>query len=248
MISWNANGLRDKIIELEDLMPQLNLDVIFIQETHSKNDPIGIPNYKFYRKDRLGHQGCGVAIAVKCNLKHEQAAVIYDRTSGTDVVGAKMMTNRGPINRFSVYNPPSNELANDFLEMIFAESDTPTFAAGDFNAKHTTWGNVSDRNGSKLKRHCDNSNYLIKAPNEPTYYGPHRPDIIDIVLIKNRFWDIEVDTLQELRSDHNPIRIELGDDPPTQVNRTYKITDWVRFSQIISTLLFQGLKIPFSIH
>ncbi|KAG5875883.1 hypothetical protein JTB14_000232 [Gonioctena quinquepunctata] len=170
------------------------------------------------------------------------------------------MTNRGPINLFSVYNPPSNDLANDSLEIIIAESDTPTIAACDFNAKHTTWSNVSNRNGSKLKRRCDNSNHLIKAPNEPTFYGPHRPDILEIVLIKNLFWDIEVDTLQELNSDHNPIRIELGDNPPTQVNSTYKITNWVRFLsentaprkisslQLNSTLLFQGLKIPFSMH
>ncbi|KAG5874800.1 hypothetical protein JTB14_012436 [Gonioctena quinquepunctata] len=233
MISWNANRLREKIIELEDLIIKLNLDVIFIQETHLKNDPIGRPNYKIYRKDRLSNRGGGVAIAVKCNLNHEQAAIIYDRTSGAEVIGIKITTNRSPINLFSVYNPPHNELANDFLEMIIAESYTPTIVAGDFNGKHMTWSNTSNRNGLKLRRHCNRSNYLIQAPNEPTFYATYRPDILVIVLIKNLFWDVEVDTLQELSSDHNPIKIELGNDPPTQINRTFKITNWIRFFQIL---------------
>ncbi|KAG5862499.1 hypothetical protein JTB14_036198 [Gonioctena quinquepunctata] len=233
MLSWNANGLREKIIELEDLILELNLDIIFVQETHLKNVPIGIPNYKMYRKDRLAHRGGGVAIFVKRSLKHEQTAINYDRTSGTEVVGVKITTSRGPINLFSVYNPPNNELANDFLGMIIAESVTPTIVAGDFNAKQISWSNTSNRNGFRLKRHCDNSDYLIKAPNEPPFYGAYRPDILDIVLIKNLFWDIEVDTLQELSSDHNPIKIELGYDPPAQINHSYKITNWVRFSQIL---------------
>ncbi|KAG5868864.1 hypothetical protein JTB14_011692 [Gonioctena quinquepunctata] len=92
MFSWNANGLREKIIELEDLVLELNIDVIFIQETFLKNDPIGIPNYKMYRKDRLGHQGGGVAIMIECNIQHEQTAINIDRASGSEVVGIKVMT------------------------------------------------------------------------------------------------------------------------------------------------------------
>ncbi|KAG5880282.1 hypothetical protein JTB14_020028 [Gonioctena quinquepunctata] len=233
MLSWNANGLREKIIELEDLILERNLDVIFIQETFLKNHPIGIPNYRVYREDRLGRQGGGVAIMIKCNIQHEQIAINHDRTSGSEAVGIKVTTNRGPLRLISIYNPPNNELAIDFLEMIIIETDLPTIVAGDFNAKHTTWSNVSNRNGNKLRRHCDHSDYIIAAPNEPTFYGPYRPDIIDIVLIKNLHWDINVATLRELSSDHNPITIEFGEDPPTQVNRTYKVMNWQRFSQIL---------------
>ncbi|KAG5862494.1 hypothetical protein JTB14_036193 [Gonioctena quinquepunctata] len=145
MLSWNANGLRDKIIELEDLILERNLDVIFIQETFLKNDPIGIPNYRIFREDRLGRQGGGVAIMIKCNIQHEQIAINHDRTSGSEAVGIKVMTNRGPLRLISIYNPPNNELAIDFLEMIIIESNLPTIVAGDFNAKHTTWSNVSNQ-------------------------------------------------------------------------------------------------------
>ncbi|KAG5861334.1 hypothetical protein JTB14_025210 [Gonioctena quinquepunctata] len=233
MLSWNANGLRDKIIELEDLILERNLDVIFIQETFLKNDPIGIPNYRMFREDRLGHQGGGVAIMIKCNIQHEQIAINHDRTSGSEVVGIEIMTNRDPLRLISVYNPPNNELANDFLEMIITETNLPTIVAGDFNAKHIAWSNFSNRNGNKLRRHCDNSDYIVAAPNEPTFYGPYRPDILDIVLIKNLHWVIYVTTLRELSSDHNPITIEFGEDPPTQVNRTYRVTNWRIFSQIL---------------
>ncbi|KAG5862369.1 hypothetical protein JTB14_013769 [Gonioctena quinquepunctata] len=85
MLSWNANGLREKIIELEDLGIELNIDVIFIQETFLKNDPIGIPNHH-----RLVHQGGGVAIMIECNIQHEQTANNHDRASGSEVVGIKI--------------------------------------------------------------------------------------------------------------------------------------------------------------
>ncbi|KAG5868865.1 hypothetical protein JTB14_011693 [Gonioctena quinquepunctata] len=56
---------------------------------------------------------------------------------------------------------------------------------------------------------------------------------MDIVLIKNLHWDINVTTLRELSSDHNPMKIEFGEDPPTQINRSYKVTNWRIFSQIL---------------
>ncbi|KAG5862321.1 hypothetical protein JTB14_032924 [Gonioctena quinquepunctata] len=99
--------------------------------------------------------------------------------------------------------------------MIITENDSSTIAADDLNAKHTTWSNISNRNGNKLRRHCDNADYVIAAPNEPTFYGSYRPDILDIVLIENLHWDINVTTLGHLSSDHNPIKIEFGEDPPT---------------------------------
>ncbi|KAG5863736.1 hypothetical protein JTB14_020351 [Gonioctena quinquepunctata] len=94
--------------------------------------------------------------------------------------------------------------------MIFSENDLSTIVAGEFNAKHTTWSIVSNRNGNKLRRHCDGADYVIAVPNEPTFYGPYRPDVLDIVLNKNLHWDIDVTTLQELSSVHNPMKIEFG--------------------------------------
>ncbi|KAG5868867.1 hypothetical protein JTB14_011695 [Gonioctena quinquepunctata] len=105
MLSWNANGLREKIIELEDLILELNADVIFIQDTFLKNDPIGIPNYKMYRQDKLGRRGGGVAIMIKYNIQHEQIAIDFDRASGSEVVGIKLITSRGPLRLISLYIP-----------------------------------------------------------------------------------------------------------------------------------------------
>ncbi|KAG5878849.1 hypothetical protein JTB14_022315 [Gonioctena quinquepunctata] len=84
-----------------------------------------------------------------------------------------------------------------------------------------------------LRRHCDDSNYLINAPNNPTHLGPHRPVVLDIALIKNSVWDIGITSIPELSSDHNPLKIEYGNGPPNENNRYYKVTNWKNFTHIL---------------
>ncbi|KAG5864076.1 hypothetical protein JTB14_033910 [Gonioctena quinquepunctata] len=54
MVTWNANGLISKKDEPIDFLTDHNKDIVFLQETHLKNDHVGIPNYKIFRKGRLG--------------------------------------------------------------------------------------------------------------------------------------------------------------------------------------------------
>ncbi|GFR03052.1 hypothetical protein TNCT_336161 [Trichonephila clavata] len=51
--SWNANGVRSRIVELRDFVDKHNPDLILLQETHlGPGDTLQIPNYTTYRDDR----------------------------------------------------------------------------------------------------------------------------------------------------------------------------------------------------
>ncbi|GIY57559.1 hypothetical protein CEXT_38731 [Caerostris extrusa] len=53
LCSWNANGLLNKISDLQVFADQHSPDVILVQETHiipGINSP-NLPNYIFYRND-----------------------------------------------------------------------------------------------------------------------------------------------------------------------------------------------------
>ncbi|GFR13151.1 piggyBac transposable element-derived protein 4 [Trichonephila clavata] len=51
--SWNANGVRSRIVELHDFIDKHNPDLILLQETHlGPGDTLQVPNYTTYRNDR----------------------------------------------------------------------------------------------------------------------------------------------------------------------------------------------------
>ncbi|KAG5867684.1 hypothetical protein JTB14_022376 [Gonioctena quinquepunctata] len=116
----------------------------FIRDSEYKRAHSKAPNNDFYNPDQDLQKSRVPPITLRDRTKWVGLRKIMKDNDITPIESHTVV---------DVHNPPSNELADDFLEIIIAESDTPTIAAGDFNAKHTTWSNVSNRNGSKLKRH-----------------------------------------------------------------------------------------------
>ncbi|KAG5892043.1 hypothetical protein JTB14_036139 [Gonioctena quinquepunctata] len=299
MVTWNANGLISKKDELIDFLTDHNKDIVFLKETHLKNDHVGIPNHKIFRKGRLGRNSIGVkrnlsviqadldsnrinnteAIGVEVNtqrgrlrlvsvynpstsilseekdelidfltdhnknivflkethLKNDHVGIpnykIFrkdsNRLNNTEAIGVEVNTQRGRLRLVSVYNPSTSILSEDALDSLIDEVNTPTILEGDFNAEHVSWNRVTNSYGLRLRRHCDNSNYLIEAPDHPTHYGANRPDILDIVLYKNITWNINSESISELCSGHNPVSITLGQS--AQVDSYYNTTDWENF-------------------
>ncbi|KAG5862283.1 hypothetical protein JTB14_035684 [Gonioctena quinquepunctata] len=128
MVPWNANGLISKKDELIDFLIDHNIDIVFLQETHLKNDHVGIPNYEIFRKDRLGGRGGGVTIGVKRNLSVVQADLDSNRLNNTKAIGVEVNTQEGRLRLVSVYNPPPSILSEDALDSLIGEVNTPTRA------------------------------------------------------------------------------------------------------------------------
>ncbi|KAI8427039.1 hypothetical protein MSG28_014680 [Choristoneura fumiferana] len=146
------------------------------------------------------------------------------------------MTGHRPITLVSVYLPPTKDLLKTDLEILLNLDDS-VLVAGDLNSKHTRWNcRVNNRNGRVLDRLVDELNFDILAPMEETHFPTnpeHRPDILDIALLKNvtmRMRSLVV--AHELSSDHRPVILELGP-PPNCPPPTRSRVDWVKVGKAL---------------
>ncbi|GFS73365.1 hypothetical protein TNCV_4712351 [Trichonephila clavipes] len=73
LISWNANGILNKILEFKLFVEKSSPDVILIQETHLRPvHKFSVANYKCYRNDRItdGPASGGTLILIKKSIPH----------------------------------------------------------------------------------------------------------------------------------------------------------------------------------
>ncbi|GFT46362.1 RNA-directed DNA polymerase from mobile element jockey [Trichonephila clavipes] len=208
---WNlrsTDGVRSRIVEMRVFIDKHSPDLFLIQETHLRPEySFNIPNYIYYRNDRT-------------NLTRGVEATLVALTP----------SDQEPFLVASIYAPPNPNYRNLGADLngsfkIFKSA----FLAGDFNAKHTSWGCVnSDPRGNYLLRFITNNNLDLIAPPTPTRYGMDSASTLDYALIKNLIWPCTADSIPELSSDHNPVRFYFTRTsnfaiPPPQLNTTWSI-------------------------
>ncbi|GFS80305.1 probable RNA-directed DNA polymerase from transposon X-element [Trichonephila clavipes] len=118
------------------------------------------------------------------------------------------------------------------LDTIFNFNNT-TILVGDFNAKHTSWGcPVSDTRGNRLHRYVVNNGIDVLAP--PTRFGTASATIIDYALMKNLIWPCTIDSIPELSSDHNPIKLNFPRTPKFEIPPPQLNTNWNVFTTTLA--------------
>ncbi|GFX73363.1 probable RNA-directed DNA polymerase from transposon X-element [Trichonephila clavipes] len=241
--SWNADGVRSRIVEIRDFIDKHAPDLFLIQETHLRPEhSFKIPNYICYRNDRI-HPAPGwggTAILIKNCISHYHVPT-PPQSTGVEVTLIMLTpTDHEPILIGSTYIPPRNEYFSNLgvaLDPIFNINNI-TILASDFNAKHTSSGcPVNDARGNRLYQYIINNSIDVLAPSTPTRYGIASATIIDYALIKNLNWPCNIDSISELSSDHKPIKIHFPrtakfELPPPQLN-----TNWNVFTKTLATTL-----------
>ncbi|GFV40267.1 RNA-directed DNA polymerase from mobile element jockey [Trichonephila clavipes] len=111
LCSWNANGILNKISEFKIFIEKHSPDLALIQETHLRpHHNINIPNYNFYRNDRIGDgiaRG-GTLILVRKNISHYNIPTpTLNHIEATVVVITPQ--NLNPISIISIYVPPTSD-------------------------------------------------------------------------------------------------------------------------------------------
>ncbi len=197
---WNCNGIcsRAKQSELHSFLARHNISVMMLGETWlSPHLSLSIPGYICYRNDRAAqaanttasHIGGGTAILIRRSIIHYVTAL--PQLQHAEATAVVVQTERGPLRLVSLYARPDRsaeacaQLAADIAKLVAANT-TPTFVAGDYNAKHTAWSSrITCPRGRKLKAVADANGCEIFAPTTPTFY-PHgtngKPDVLDIAL------------------------------------------------------------------
>ncbi|GFY50837.1 hypothetical protein TNIN_179071 [Trichonephila inaurata madagascariensis] len=86
----------------------------------------------------------------------------------------------------------------------------------------------SDTRGNRLYRYIVNNSIDVFAPLTPTRLGTASASIIDYALIKYLNWPCTIDSISELSSDYNPVKLHFPrtarfEIPPPQLNTTWSI-------------------------
>lgn len=246
---WNAQSVRPKLTELTNFLHTQKVDICLIPETWLKHgDRCSVRNYTLYRKDRPSpndnkrNVGGGVAIAIRNGIPHNQLPDL-----GLDIIETIGIEVQG-VHVYAAYFPGS-KLNSQKLALF--KSDIAKIATlrkrfllgGDFNSKHRLW-NCSKRNkaGQILFEEMSKRNFLIHFPDTHTYFPPQAnrttPSTIDIFLSSGLNNVSNIETLNDLSSDHLPVtcRLEfsskLNIPPPTK--RCYSKANWQLYKTYIS--------------
>uniref|UniRef100_V5GNF3 Putative RNA-directed DNA polymerase from transposon X-element n=1 Tax=Anoplophora glabripennis TaxID=217634 RepID=V5GNF3_ANOGL len=228
--SWNVDGFRGRKIELKELLPRLDVDVMAIQETKVEDaHTVRIPGYLVYRRDRNRHGG-GVALLVKRGIDHHMLQV--PQLENMEAAAVSIRTRRyGDIAVVTCYQPPQLPLTDHDLRAVL-ETWPQTVAIGDFNAKSPEWHSTTTTTRGRvllqfLQNHEDVAAY---GPDGPTYYGAvGRPDVLDIALLRAIPMDADLTTHYEGATNHAPILLTLGDERRGEDTVAKRRTDWGLF-------------------
>lgn len=217
---WNAQSVLPKVNEITNFLQSQHTDICLISETWLKHDEsCSIQNYTLYRKDRQStnaskrNVGGGVAIAIRNDIPHVQIPDLdldVIETIGIEVQGVQI---------YSAYFPGSKLNPQKLLafkaDIIKISSIRKKFLiGGDFNSKHRFWNCVkSNKAGKILFEEMSRRSFTVHFPDTPTYFPPQvnrtTPSTIDIFLTNGYNGISDVVTINDLSSDHLPVRFKL---------------------------------------
>lgn len=240
--AWNANGLSNHVQEITLFLKINKIDILLVSESHAtERTVIKIPYYTVYyanHPDGTAHGGS--AIIIKSTLKHYVLQpYITNKIQSTTL---KLEALSRPMTIAAIYSPPRHTISRDEYQEYFLTLGSHFITAGDWNAKHITWGSrLTTPKGRNLLNIIQQNNLNVLSTGEPTYWPTDInkiPDLLDFAVTKG-ISDINtlIEPNQDLNSDHSPIIITLSTNvilkkPPPRL--CTKDTDWKQFQDHIN--------------
>jgi hypothetical protein len=253
ILQVNINGISNKILELQQLTKEQNIDIITIQETKLKlaNKLPSIPSFTAVRQDRNDKEGGGLLTFIKNDITFSELKnknpnkFIESQTIEIHVPKQK------PLHITNLYIPPRSQTNNaksedTDIESFFTEKLAlpNSIISGDVNAHSSLWHSpIQDHRGATIENLIQNSEHIILNSNTPTRLSSNKdqqPTSPDITTISNNLhpqatWK----TINQLASDHLPIIITLQ--AKNTIHRhhklksysNYKKANWEKFSEEI---------------
>jgi exonuclease III len=138
--AWNANGLTNHIQELILYLNINKIDILLISETQA-TDPtyVKIPYYTVYFANHPDNQAHAVAaVIIRTALKHYELQPYITNKIQSAIV--KIQLSQRPVPIAAIYSPPRHCISSEDYEEYLSSLGPQFIAAGEWNAKHTTWG------------------------------------------------------------------------------------------------------------
>lgn len=227
-----------KIDEVRDFLIDQSLDIFLIQETHLSPDlNPKFPNYYIYRDDRKfqTNKSGGTCVLVKRTIAHRRVDTPLLISVEATIIEIPI-PNSPPITIISGYIPPGRfPYPSADLNKLMRVSDN-IILAGDLNAAHINWGNHhTSKYGKYFYDWTQSSGTRVIAPPSPTHFSARsRPTIIDLALFKNIPFPFDIETIQNLNSDHLPVILRLQTASITLEGAKNLSTNWNTFSEILA--------------
>ena len=217
IISFNVNSVNRlyRRQQLDKLIKLNNPDFVLLSETHiATNHRLVISGFDSFITNRSTNGG-GTAVLVKNTYRAKQISV---GTCLFEYTAVSIYSNGGPITLVSVYAPSG---IADFTDINRFDQNRIIFG-GDFNARHTTYGDkCNNTNGNKLASVLScNDNVHLHHSDAPTCYRLPDGSFLDHFITD--FPISKVKSLPLCFSDHCPIMTSFNAEILTQSVPQYK--------------------------
>ena len=241
---WNSGGILNKTTELKQFLQDYSVKILLLQETFlTKNKSLSLSGYCIYRDDRPTNGG-GTAIAIHKTIPHTRINIQGLKEIEATAIEVGFPAMNLNVTFISAYKKPKATMFAEDLA-ILQRLGEHIIMAGDFNAKSTFWGCITDNKaGGDLLQFINNSpSLIISPPPSPTHLVQNIPhDILDILIHSTSLPITSPQTLFELSSDHLPIYFTLQASHyvshPTIIPSP---TDWCKFRSRLSRKINQHL-------
>jgi len=112
----------------------------------------------------------GAAIIIKTSINHSQNEP-FSRWK-VQIASVSIQTNCGIVRIASLYLPPNEPWSKADFDQLLISMGNKFVAGGDFNAKHSWWGNIrSNYRGDRLQEAIVSSTCQVLATGDPTFYS-----------------------------------------------------------------------------
>ena len=173
-MSYNSNGIGNKLTELGVVLEKNKVKVAVIQESKlppkSKNPCIR--NYTAVCKDRPQGQGGGLLIFIHRSITFSKQPSSPESLSDPHLEELTIKAELGNTKLIvsNVYIPPASSCSNGYQSSIEHLLKTPdTLILGDFNAHQPSWYSRSDdTRGREMADSINGSDYVILNWDSPT--------------------------------------------------------------------------------
>lgn len=156
---WNANGLTNHVQEIILFLKLNKIDILLISESHTtERSFIKIPHYSvYYANHPDGTAHAGSVVIIRTAIKHYELAPYITNKIQSTIIKVHALT--FPLTIASIYSPPRHTINLEEYREFFEQLGSHFLVAGDWNAKHTTWGArlISPKGRNLLKIIQDNN-------------------------------------------------------------------------------------------
>lgn len=259
MAAINANSIvsHQRRLDLEQLIIDNKLHIALVSETKlNTKHRISIENYDVIRTDRPNaKKGGGTAIIIRSDINYKRITnPSSNRNKMLEYTIVQLKTTASQkIYIISIYitsNAQSEghfitELSELFTKLKLDEDNNYYVIAGDFNARHTEFGDRTNRLRGRLLVNWERNNAMkyktkIYPPAEPTYFPAQTFIDIAIADARLKFINLINNKLETISydSDHMAVYMEIETQMPLTnhapiARPMYNRTKWKEFTKYL---------------